>query len=315
MSADVTTRANKRPHALTPSRPTLPTLALFLAFLGFYLLTASGHLYAVDEETLFRITEGIVERHSVALPNDAWGMVGNRSGPDGPLYAQYTPGQPLAAVPLYLAGKTLATRFPPEASVYILRFCVSLLGAFVTAATVALLYRLARRLDYGGGAALTLAAIYGLATTAWPHGRTFFAEPLTALCALAAFAAIRRGTTGGMPHWLLPAGIAAAASVAVKPQTVLIMPGLGLYLLLAAFDRAGIPPSLPAPAQKLAAALDVVEREGRRLVWTDDDAIPLAGPGLDRLTVRPARTLLVRPAPLRGLQPDHLDVIEAFLAG
>ena len=113
-------------------------LALFLAFLGFYLLTASGHLYAVDEETLFRITEGIVERHSVALPNDAWGMVGNRSGPDGPLYAQYTPGQPLAAVPLYLAGKVLATRFPPDASIYILRFCVSLLGAFVTAATVAL---------------------------------------------------------------------------------------------------------------------------------------------------------------------------------
>lgn len=90
---------------------------------------------------------------------------------------------------------------------------------------------------------------------------------------------------------------------------------LGLPHWPSAFDRAGIPPSQPAPAQKLAAALDVVEREGRRLVWTDDDAIPRAGPGLDRLTVRPARTLLVRPAPLRGLQPDHVEVIEAFLAG
>ena len=60
------------------------------------------------------------------------------------------------------------------------RFCVSLFGAFVTAATVALLYALARQLGYRGGAALGLAAIYGLATTAWPHGRTFLAEPLTA---------------------------------------------------------------------------------------------------------------------------------------
>jgi Dolichyl-phosphate-mannose-protein mannosyltransferase len=235
MSAATAPRSAKAKAQASLGRPAiarrLSPLALFLAFLGFYLLTASGHLYAVDEETLFRITEGIVERHSVALPDDAWGMVGNRSTPDGPLYAQYTPGQPVVAVPLYLAGRLLATRFPPESGIYILRFCVSLLGAFVTAATVALLYRLARHLGYGDGAALTLAATYGLATTAWPHGRTFFAEPLTALALLAAFYALRVGTETKRDGWLIAAGLATAAACLVKPHAAIAVPVLALYLL------------------------------------------------------------------------------------
>jgi hypothetical protein len=223
--------APARPAARRSPRIARPALALFLAFLGFYLLTASGHFYAVDEETLFRITEGIVERRTVALPDDAWGMVGNRSGTGGPLYAQYTPGQSIVAIPLYLAGRVVATRFPPEASVYVLRFCVALLGAFVTAATVALLYRLARALGHGGRAALALAAIYGLATTAWPHGRTFFAEPLTALALLAAFYALRVGTEARRDGWLVAAGLATAAACLVKPHAAIAVPVLGLYLL------------------------------------------------------------------------------------
>jgi hypothetical protein len=213
------------------------TAALFLSFLGLYLLTASGHFYARDEETLFRATESIVERRTFAMPAGAWGLA-LQQGQDGRAYSVAGPGQSLAAVPLYLVGKLFAPLFPASDEGYILRFWVALLGAFVTAATVALLYRLARALGHGGRAALALAAIYGLATTAWPHGRTFFAEPLTALCALCAFAAIRRGAAGGRERWLAVAGVAAAASVVVKPQTLVILPGLGLYLLLATFDPA-----------------------------------------------------------------------------
>lgn len=49
--------------------------------------------------------------------------------------------------------------------------------------------------------------------------------------------------------------------------------------------------------------------EGRRLIWTDDDAIP-RGPyrvGLDG-------ALLIEPDPRKGLQPEDLDRIEAFVA-
>src|SRR3954451_23842613 len=94
-------------HKPQSNRARLRTLALFLAFLGFYLLTASGHFYAVDEETVFRVTESLVERHTVALP-EAWGLVASPPGADEPRYAQYTPGQSLAAIPLYLVGKALS---------------------------------------------------------------------------------------------------------------------------------------------------------------------------------------------------------------
>jgi len=62
---------------------------------------------------------------------------------------------------------------------------------------------------------------------------------------------------------------------------------------------------------KLAAALAVVE-SGRRLIWTDDDAIPDAGPDRDRLDA--AGALLIAPKPSRGLRPEHLDAIAAYTA-
>jgi len=239
------------------------TLALFLACLGFYLLTTSGHFYAADEETVYRVTESLVERHTFAVPV-TWGIIGTQRDADGALYAQYTPGQALAALPLYLLGKVLARPFPAEQEGFITRFCVSLLNAFVTAATVALLYRLACILRYGGAAALALALIYAVASGAWPHGRTFFAEPLTALLLLLSFAllesAVRESAVGS--RWsaarettielpageqqpraaLLPtadrrlptlfaSGLAALGAVVVKPQGAIALPILGLFLV------------------------------------------------------------------------------------
>ncbi len=44
--------------------------ALFCVFLPFYLLIFGGHTYSLDEEVLYYVTEGIVERGSPALPPD-----------------------------------------------------------------------------------------------------------------------------------------------------------------------------------------------------------------------------------------------------
>ncbi|MFN8511399.1 MAG: hypothetical protein U0841_02135 [Chloroflexia bacterium] len=210
----------------------LRTAALFLIFLGFYLLTTGGHLYAVDEETLFRATESVVERGTLALPPDAWGLVTSEQRTGGALYSQYEPGQSLAAIPFYLLGKALAPRFPTFATPTIIRFAVSLFGAFVAAATVALLYRVGLALGYRERTTLAGAAIYGLATTAWPYARTFYAEPLTALCLLATLHAIRRGTERSGAHgWLAWGGAVAGLSLFVKPHAALVLPFLGLYLL------------------------------------------------------------------------------------
>ena len=210
-------------------------LALFLSFLGFYMLTASGHFYATDEETYFRLTESMVERRTAVMPDGAWGLT-TTTGRDGQQYSVYGPAQSILAIPLYLAGLAATPLLPPDARGYVLRFAASYFGAFVTAATVALLYLLVRRLRYANGAALGLALIYGLATSAWPHGRTFFAEPLTALFLLLIFYAFRRGTDAGIaPGPLIVGGVATVGALATKPHAAIALPFLALYLLYRAF--------------------------------------------------------------------------------
>lgn len=58
------------------------------------------------------------------------------------------------------------------------------------------------------------------------------------------------------------------------------------------------------------AARDVII-QGKRLVWTDDEAIPRAG--TDRELLDTAGALTIAPKPNRGLQPDDLDAIEMFV--
>ena len=193
------TGARPRDSMVTPTPARrgewLRTLALFLCFAGFYLLTTSGHLYAVDEETLYVLTESIGLHGTFEVPRGAWGLVLSPQSPEpGPAYSIFPPGQPFVALPLLWLGSVVAPFFPADQEGYILRFFVSLLNPLVTAATVALLYRLSRLLGYNGRVSLILAVIYGVATTAWVQGRTFFAEPLTALLLVWCFYCVRRGS-------------------------------------------------------------------------------------------------------------------------
>jgi hypothetical protein len=92
---------------------------------------------------------------------------------------------------------------------------------------------------------------------------------------------------------------AALLGQAIRWDLPLAFPPLGPSLSLAAVAEA-----------KVAAALTVVER-GARLVWTDDEAIPAAGPVRDALHA--AGALLITPSPRRGLQPPDIETIDAYL--
>lgn len=65
-----------------------------------------------------------------------------------------------------------------------------------------------------------------------------------------------------------------------------------------------------AAEAKLAAARQVLT-EGRRLIWTDDTEVPQWGEVHDEL-IADGRALLIRPKGSTGLQPEHMDAIEAF---
>jgi hypothetical protein len=80
-----------------------------------------------------------------------------------------------------------------------------------------------------------------------------------------------------------------------------------------AFRGLGTSPAVAAPERKLAAALHVVEVERRPLIWTDDDAIPMAGADRQRLEDAGVPLLLLAPDSFEGLRPEDLTQIDAFL--
>ncbi len=205
---------------------TLP-LAIFLLLAGIYLLTSGGHTYATDEEQLFGATVSLANYGSFAL---------NAGTGDPPVYSSYGPGQSVVALPLYLAGRAVAAAFPSVGTAYLTRAAVGWLNPLVTAAVAALVALAALRLGYGPRSAAAAALIYGLATLAWPHSKTFFAEPLSGGLTFAAFVALlgdrRQGTADSRPiiRYVI-SGLLAALACTVKIQAGLALPFLGLYVL------------------------------------------------------------------------------------
>jgi hypothetical protein len=112
--------------------------------------------------------------------------------------------------------------------------------------------------------------LYGLGTFAWPHSKTFFSEPLTALLLFAAFVAAHRAAagwpavgTGGM----LASGLLASLACFARLQAGIALPALGIYVLLATrlSPRSALarPASaVPALAWGLGAALGLALRGG-----------------------------------------------------
>lgn len=86
---------------------------------------------------------------------------------------------------------------------------------------------------------------------------------------------------------------------------------LGLH-----FERAftGRPDPKTWADMKADAAMAVLA-EGRRLIWTDDDEAEIAAAFYPEVAdaQHDGRALLISPRPNRGLQPDHLDRIAAFI--
>lgn len=203
-------------------------LAIFVLLAGIYLLTTGGHTYAIDEEQMLAAAESLATQGSFVI----------EQGADGPHYSSYGPGQSLLAVPLVLLGHAVAAAFPPDGFALITRDVVSWFNPLVTAISAALIALAALRLGYSRAAATGTALLYGLATLAWPHSKTFFAEPLASLLTFAAFVVVLgpvdepggRWRMAGSPALAL-SGFFAALACTVKLQAGLALPFIGLWVL------------------------------------------------------------------------------------
>ena len=196
------------------------------------MLTSGGHTYSYDEETIFGLTESLVERGSIVVPTcPGCTILRSVPAPGGRNYSRYGPFQSLVAVPFYVAGRAVAGQ-NDAARWFLTRFAVELLNPLVTAATAALLYVLARRLGYRHGAALAAALAYGLGTQAWPHSKTFFSEPLTTLLLLGAVCCWwwLAGATGARraAWWAAGIGGCCGLAIATKYGAGIVVPVLAL---------------------------------------------------------------------------------------
>ncbi|MCX7624697.1 MAG: hypothetical protein N2Z21_00560, partial [Candidatus Sumerlaeaceae bacterium] len=100
-------------------------ITVFLCFLGLYVATCGGHLYSPDEEVMFRMTEALARRGSVAVEPmlDPEGRsFATRRGKDGKEYPQYGVGNPLFALPLYWLGDAIARVVDPAKAEDLLGF-------------------------------------------------------------------------------------------------------------------------------------------------------------------------------------------------
>ncbi len=197
---------------------------VFFLLLVLYGLTLSGHFYSPDEEVLFRVTEALATRGSLAIDPITEGFATRPAQPpraDGREYAQYGIGQPIAAVPFYWLGRAMQPLASDEAWVFLdsrlrsiqtivapraalpqgealareaqqvaARLGVSLFNTFLTAFSGMVLFLLTRRLTRSERAAWGAALAWGAGSLAWPHARTFFSEAFAGLCQLLAFLAL-----------------------------------------------------------------------------------------------------------------------------
>jgi hypothetical protein len=203
---------------------------LVLMTLAFSLFQ-EGVIVGYDGQTMYAVTESLVERGTVAISAE-WNTLPGRGGLQ---YSRYGPGLSLAAVVPYVLARPFAVLSGHRAEV--LAAAVAWLMPLISAALVVALYLLARRLGARVGAALMVGVGGVVGTFALPYSKEFFSEPLAALCLVVAMERLLAARPG-------TAGLATAAAVLTRAQTLLFAP----VLLFVAWRRQGTAGLLRASA-------------------------------------------------------------------
>ncbi|HEX8600324.1 MAG TPA: hypothetical protein VF952_17620 [Chloroflexia bacterium] len=219
--------------------PRNPALALMLVVLGVYLLTMSGHTYSPDEETMLEVSRSLVTKGTWAIPESRSFV--DVMGIDGRRYSQYGPGQSFAAVPWVAVGLLVGETFPKDQAGYPLRLILGTFNALVVVSICGLLSALGMALGYSRWASLLLGAALAFSTYLWPHSRTFFSEPLTALLMLGSFYLLVRVRHGpqdgrGMALHMVASGTLLALVLATKVQYAVVAPAFAIYLAWLVFS-------------------------------------------------------------------------------
>ncbi len=196
------------PRSLPP-----PAVAMrfAVAMMLLFVATAGGRITASDEYTIYRLTESLVTRGTVAI------TAGNAErGPDGKLYPKAGLGQAIAAAPFFLLGRAAAIPFPDGQKDLVTRAVTSLLNPFVSGLLAGVLFLLFLHLGASPRGAFFWSVAAMLATPLWVYAKSFLAEPLLTLGLVTGFYGALRFRDGGGPRHALVCGLAWGFTVLTK---------------------------------------------------------------------------------------------------
>jgi hypothetical protein len=206
------------------TQPLALSLALFLFLFSVYLLTYSPRFHSSDGLAMFATAESLARRGEWDIDQIRWmGLQQGTFGLDGHLYSRKGTGVSVLALPLAWLGLTIPGWGTATTAL--------VFNALVTAATGAVLVRYLQALGYDDRAALIAGLTFGLATLAWPYAKTFFSDPLAALCLTVAALALLHFRDTGRSINTFGAGLALAVAVATRYANVVVIPFFGLLLL------------------------------------------------------------------------------------
>ncbi len=216
--------ARSQTPPLPRAQPLALSLALFLFLFSVYLLTYSPRFHSSDGLAMFATAESLARRGEWDIDQIRWmGLQQGTFGLDGHLYSRKGAGVSVLALPLAWLGLTIPGWGTATTTL--------VFNALVTAATGAVLLRYLHALGYGDWVALIAGLTFGLATLAWPYAKTFFSDPLAALCLTVAALALLHFRDTGRSINAFGAGLALAVAVATRYANVVVIPFFGLLLL------------------------------------------------------------------------------------
>ncbi|MFB3897346.1 MAG: hypothetical protein ACE14V_13675 [bacterium] len=198
---------------------------------------------------MFRTAESIAGFRGFAIqPLSPEGDRFTQRDASGRFYGHYGLGQSLLAVPLVWLGNLISPIIPLEWNAVFRmpniplqanfsRFIVSRFNQCITAITCLLLFQLGIILGYHKKSVMLVTLIYGLATIAMPHAKTFFSEPVTTLLILFAFYSLLQYKHTGHISWIIWSGISIGYAILTRIDSIIILPIFFIYLVFIIVPR------------------------------------------------------------------------------
>lgn len=202
-------------------------------FLALYLFTAQGSIQTSDGMSMYLLTQSIAEHGRFSVDSDRKDLLIKGRGDH--YFSKYGLGQPLLAVPFYLAGVAIAklSDVPEKLST---QFTVSLFNPVVSSLVCLVLLLCACKLGLDQRISLFLSFAYGVSTTAWHYSQDFMSEPLTTLFLIVALYFILKVPSGSEKYYF-HSGFAVGCALLVRPASVVAVPCYLVYIL---FNERGV---------------------------------------------------------------------------